>query len=410
MVRFLTVAAAHVGQPVGGIDLADAPGGIEIEATWGLLVPDGAGWAWVCHEAVTTAGAQRSPRYARGGRDRLAWLPDPLQGRDGFTLFHSPDGCAWDAVAGSDRRVVRDAAYDPAAPSVAWVAAGDEAWRSLDGGATFEVAFRAPGRTLRSVRAAPGGAVAGATDDAGAQAFLLRFDGAAVTEVALPGGEAPIDVRIAGTDGDETLVVVDPFGADHLVQVGPAGVTPRFASPSQITDVAWEGATTWVVEDGARLSRVRAGRVEVVEAWPFGAGLHVADGAVWSAPQSWVVGALVSRSTDDGATFTTEGFPDDVGGPLACAAGTPVAETCGPLWSTLLPRIRGFDAPPVDSGEPPALDDPDRPAPVVAADPRGCSSSGPRIPTGALVALTAALLGTRRPRREREEAGALRGS
>jgi hypothetical protein len=40
---FLTVAAAHVGQPIGGIDLAGGADGLEIEATWGLLVPDDAG-------------------------------------------------------------------------------------------------------------------------------------------------------------------------------------------------------------------------------------------------------------------------------------------------------------------------------------------------------------------------------
>jgi hypothetical protein len=388
---FLTVAAAHVGQPIGGIDLAGGADGLEIEATWGLLVPDDAGWRWVCHEAVTVPGAQRSPRYTRGGSDRLAWLPDPAQGRDGFTLFHSPDGCVWDPVAGSDAAIVRDAAFDPSDPSRAWVAAGSEVWRSSDGGATFTVAFTAPGRTFRSVRAAPGGAVAGATDLTGAEAFLLQLVDGAVTEVALPGGPGPIDVRLGGTVGDDVLVVVDPFGPDRVVQVGPSGVTTRFESRSQVTDVAADGGTLWVLEDGMRLSALRAGRVDPVEAWPLGAGLYVADGVVWGAPQSWVVGALVTRSTDDGATFSPAGFPDDVVEPLACAAGTPVATTCAPLWATLLPQVRGFDSPPVDSAAPPVLADPDRPDTVVApAEPRGCSSTGvPALGWGAAVVAAA---------------------
>ena len=138
-------ASAHVGDVVGGIDMVVGPDGAEIEASYGLVVPDGDDWRWICHEVVTEPGVVRSPRYARspdGGW--LAWLPDPALGRDGETLFRSTDGCDWPAVQGLG--TVSQAVFDPADGRTALATsatpgARNAIFESTDGGLTFAPAF-----------------------------------------------------------------------------------------------------------------------------------------------------------------------------------------------------------------------------------------------------------------------------
>jgi hypothetical protein len=96
-----------------------------------------------------------------------------------------------------------------------------------------------------------------------------------------------------------------------------------------------------------------------------------------------VLGAMLTRSSNDGATFETQAFPDDVSGPLVCAPETPVAQRCDPLWDVLLPTVRGYDDPVEDTGDPPPLEDPDRPAEEVVEPevrPCGCGGSGGALP------------------------------
>lgn len=385
---FLTTAGAHVGDVVGGIDLVVDPHGAEIEASYGLVIPAGDDWRWICHEAVTETGVLRSPRYARspdGGW--LAWIPDPALGRGGETLFRSTDGCDWPAVTGLG--VVTSAAFDPADGTSALATSGtpgaaNAIWASSDGGATFVPAFPPlPDRRFGSVAHGPDESWATATDDAGLRLFLWHrpADGVWV-EHELPASAAPAELRVL-TPGAPGVVwlLLDPFGADTVLEAHADGTSAvALARNVTITDAAWDGSRLWLVQDGVFLLSLDGAEITEHPAFPLSIGITVTDGVLWAAPQSYLADALLSRSTDGGETFETLAHPDDIAAPLSCPAGSRMATVCEPLWDQLLPRIRGYDTPPVDTGTEPEPEipphvDPETP-PVEAEAGTGCGCDG----------------------------------
>ncbi|MEZ4236455.1 MAG: hypothetical protein R3F59_09905 [Myxococcota bacterium] len=76
------VRCPPTGDVIAGIDLVDV-NGVErpgVETSYGLVLPDGDAFAWVCHEAVLADGALRSP-LRPPPRRRLARLgPRPRAG------------------------------------------------------------------------------------------------------------------------------------------------------------------------------------------------------------------------------------------------------------------------------------------------------------------------------------------
>lgn len=376
-------AEAHVGDVVGGIDLTVDDGRAEIEASYGLVVPGDDGYRWICHEAVTEPGVVRSPRYARS-RDGvwLGWLPDPALGRDGETLFRSADGCDWPAVPGLG--VVSDAAFDPsdgrfALATSATPGVANTIWTSSDAGSTFVPAFPpVADRRFGSVAYGDGEIWATATDDAGLRLFLWVQTGGTWVEHELPPSGATAELRVSSVGVGEVWLVLDPFGADTVIHARSDGSSDVvLARNITVTDTAWDGVRLWVVQDGVFLLSLEGGTVVEHPEYPLGLGITLADGALWTAPESHLVGAMLSRSTDAGATFETVAFPDDIVAPWSCEPGTVVATVCGPLWELLLPRIRGYDEPPIDTGvatepEIPPHRDPEE-EPVVEDDgDRGC--------------------------------------
>lgn len=368
----VTAAFAHVGDVIGGVDVSvrrqedvtEAPPAAVIEGNFGLLLPSGASWQWVCHEAVTAPAVVVSPRYARSAAGvTLAFLEDPADGRDGQTLFRSVDGCDWPLVDALADRVVPSATFDPADPLVAWAVTADPGedngiWRSADAGATF-----APARPLSSDRRflsfalGSGEAWATATDEAGGRLFLWHATGDEWAEhelVGVPSVVAATDLRVlAAGEAGEVWLVVDPFGPDIALRAFADGTwTVAYDGGGWINDGAWDGERLWLVRDATTLTSITLdGAIADHPAFPAGTNVTFVEGALWTAPASYLVYAMLARSDDGGETFTTLAYPDDVSAPLSCPAESDAATVCDPLWDTLLPRVRGFDDPPAETAD-----------------------------------------------------------
>lgn len=390
MLSLLTLTArAHVGDVVAGIDLdVESPDGALIEASYGLLLPDGPSYAWVCHEAVTSPGAMLSPRYIRLESGALfAVMPDPAQGRDGQTAFRSEGGCDWSVPSGLEGAAISTASSSGA--TVLAAAGPGGIYRSEDDGLTFSPWRSAPDRRALSVKPVrPDLVWAAATDDAGERIFLWRYAEGAWTEREIPRPSdtpAPVSLKLSEPEADRVLLVVDPLGADVLYEATLAGETRiDTGTPGAITDIARDGERLWVVRDGLFLLSIEGSSPpELHPSFPPGIGIAADGSALWTAPQSQIASSLLSRSADGGETFETLAHPDDIAAPLACPPESDAATVCEPLWETLLPRIRGFDSPAVDTGTntdsvviPPHPDDEEE-LPASPPTERGCGCGLP---------------------------------
>ncbi len=405
-------ARAHVGDLIGGIDLVTPEAALPsaIETNYGLLLERGEGYAWVCHEAVTAPGAIRSPRYRRSAEGTwLAVVPEVAQGRGGRTLFRSPDGCSWDDVSGlPEGAQVAQARFDPDDPTLAHVVTAtaggpNGVWRSTDGGSSWsEDLPPQEGRLFHSVSTGADGLLATATDLGGTRGFLWRRAETgewSEQELTLAPDTQSAEIRVVERSPEQLWLVIDPIGGDALLYSTDAGQTFAPVDPGEgnVSDTALIGDTFWFIRDGRVLLPVTGGVVGP-EAPGFSpsTGLYGDADGLWMPEQSYITGALLSFSGDDGQTFETLAYPDDIEATLDCPAGSEVASICAPLWGKLLPRIRGFDAPPIDTAIDTGLDRPRETEPDPVEPRCGCQSSG-----GGLWLLGALLLARRRSRRAR---------
>lgn len=362
----LAPARAHVGDLIGGIDLlepSDPSLPTAIEASYGLILQQGDTYAWVCHEAVTAPGAIRAPRYQRASDG--AWLvtvSDPKEGRGGRTLFRSPDGCSWQDVSGVDPGVVvAQAIFDPADPALAWAVTAtpggaNGVLASIDGGQSWAPALPAqPDQLFHSVALHAGVRWATSTDPEGTSGTLWRQPPGgswAAQPVELPQGTETAQLKIAAIEGDTIWLEVDPIGADTLLRSLDGGASFHIvvSSEGNISDTALHGDTLWFIVDGRQLLPIVDGVVgEPVPGFAPSAGLRAGEDGLWLPEQSYLSGPMLSHSSDGGQTFVPLAYPDDISAPLDCPAGTHGADICTPLWDDLLPRIRGFDSPPIDT-------------------------------------------------------------
>lgn len=413
----VTVAWAHVGDVIGGVDVSvrreedvtESPAQATIEANFGLLLPGRPGeWDWVCHEAVTAPKVVVSPRYTRSPSGvLLSYIENPANGRDGHTLFRSADGCDWPAVESLVGQVVASADFDPADPLSAWAATatpGSEnaIWASTDGGLTFAPAFPpVADRRFLSVVDLGDELWATARDEAGLRLFLWHAGADAQWSeaelVAVPTVIEDTDVRVLTPAGPgEAWLVVDPFGDDIVIRAAADGsYTVAPTPPSWINDGAWDGTRLWVVRSATVLSSVEPDGTSLDHpAFPAAMSIEFADGALWSATSAYLAFAMLSRSDDGAQSFQSVAWPDNVAAPLECPAESDQATICAPLWDGLLPRIRGFDDPPEETGDtgtpviPPHRD--------VEEEGCGCASSGSAGWVGALALFAALVLRRRR--------------
>lgn len=372
-----------------------------VEANYGLLLPTKDGYAWVCHEAVTTPEGVRAPRYVRNHKgDWLAVLSDVRQGREGATLFHTSNPCRWNHITGIPRDTqIAAAAFDPASDNRAWAVSntpeGDNAiFRSFDAGATWEVAVpRREDRLFHTVGVAER-PWATATNLDGTEAWFWSVDEKGAwheTEVSVPEGTKGARFAVLDTEGSVMWAVVDPLGEDTLLRSENGGASFAVVpiEPSYLQDGAIVGTGIWLVRNFG-FDLVAAEPDGTTTALDNGAlaayGLDVTDGQAWLGVLSYSEQALLQGGPTDGE-LSILAYPDDVTGPLDCPAGSQVAEVCAPLWAQLEPNLRGFDGPitKVETGDTGLIPTDDT---VTDGDPSTCGcQSGPRGPGWALAFL-----------------------
>lgn len=387
---WIGVAKGHVGDIIAGVDVV-VPASEEIplslEATFGLVVgQDDGSYRWVCHEAVTAPYSKLQPQYTQGGTGEwLATVTDLTQGRGGATMFHSPDGCAWNDVTGLEpETLVVEATFDPDDSQQAYAVTaregvGGSVMRSTDGGRSWvEDLGPLPDHALHGVMVVDGEVFVTATDGDGTVASLWYRDSAGDwSETAMPalGGLEGVRLRILGVTGDRVYLNVDPLGGDELWRTdrGLTSFTKIFDGQGEILDFAVSDEGRIVPMDfGNRALLVRDDDTFTEVELPPSIGVaNDRDGSLVVAELAYLSGTLVSQQESDGS-FTPMGFPDDILGTPECLPGTQTADICGPLWTVLEPRLRGFDAPPVEDSGAVTM-------PPVEPSECGCSSTGPAM-------------------------------
>jgi len=372
-------ASAHVGEVPGGLD-ALGPAPPAVETTVGLLLHDGDGYRWVCHEAVVRSDFFLTPRYARGPDGTLITSigllevgTDPRQ-----SLYRSVDGgCNWDTPAGLTDRVVVDVALGAGGVGLAVTGRppgdpdfpGNSIFATTDGGATWApTEVDGVERVFRTVVASPDGATAwassirftppgawihrsldgGATWEESAHDFVLEGERWTVLDVLLlhPTDADVGYVRQAGEQGDR-LYLASGGGAtlEELVHLpGPEGL---------VHDAAWyRGDLLVATSDGVLVFADGRG---APAAWPG------AEGEVRGLAADGDVLHLV-HGANQGHVMTTlpaETYVDfsAVAGPLACADDATAAVRCDPLWEDLAVRFTPPDGPtPAPPDEDPPAD------------------------------------------------------
>ena len=373
ILALMGAARAHVGDIVAAVDILEsgAERPLSIEATFGLVIGQEDGtYAWVCHEAVTANSSIFLPDYDLSTDGE--WLSNVRiveEGRGGRTLFHSPDGCAWNDVVGLDEVVINQARFDPEDPTRAFaVGAAGGTYSSSDGGRNWDVDLEpTTDRSFQELAVVDGEVYATGTNDAGTEAFVWHRDAAGSwTSFTLPdlGGLEGARLRILTVSDDALYLNADPIGSDVLFVADRELTTfvRTIMDQGEILDAAVTSGGVWLPMDfGQRALRLLDDGTYTEVQIPPGTGVGLDnDGRLLLAAAAYIDGPLVSVLEDDD-TFTPLVYPDDVTAPLDCPAGTEAAEICTPLWVGLEPRLRGFDEPIEDSGDvippPPPTDD-----------------------------------------------------
>ena len=353
-------APAHVGGLLQGVEVQHTSG-VTIETSFGVLrAADGENYAWLCHEAITTAEALITPRYAVSGDGvLLGVVPVPEQARDkGLALYRTLDGCDWSTPTGADGLTITDAAFDPSDADRALLITADLAdgadnyiLTSSDAGQSFSPVLTAAERLFRTVEISPGGTVwVSAVWYDRDEGYLYRSDdGEGFTEhaVPIPDSELPVDVDVIAVSPDDPMtawVVVGGYGDDtlqHTTDGGKSFVEVFSTAGDIISGTTDSDGAVWIVVSGQLLYRSVDGVsfTEVTSA-PTGLAISAAAVGVWMATDAIVGGgAIAQRSTDGGASFDLAMHLSTLSPPPTCAAESHSAVLCDPLWEALKIRL-----------------------------------------------------------------------
>ena len=371
-------ALGHAGAPVDAIDVQrdrTGPPGMAVEASVGLMwtEEDSGEWRWICHEAVTTADAIMTPRYAMAERTWLVYVRDLAQAREtGAAVYRSTDGCDWGEVSGLDGREIEDLVLAPDGLE-AWAVSRDEGggngvFLSLDGGASFEPTnLDGYAGVFTGIRRAEGEAgsvwVSSIADDGALWVHRTVDRGETWTSNALgaPAGAEDPELALVGAhpeDADVAWVRIDTTAEDWLLHTADGGqtFTEVLAPDGQIVDVeVAEDGAVWVGLNGQAWMLADDGRsFALVSAAPPGLGARVTGDEVWLATRYEM---LLSSLALGSASAPEDGFDQvfsflEVAGTLECPGGSHVAEICEPLWPVVATNmgIAGYGPDTGDSG------------------------------------------------------------
>ncbi len=421
----LQVAGAHVGDLIDTLDASTGPDGqLVVEGKFGLVVREDADGPleFVCHEAITTELAFDSPEYTfgppvGGTSTIIGRMADTSQARDGEPLWFTTDLCDWAAVPGFSGRVVADVAFG--ADGSVWVVTADPVQSGVpSSNAVFhgdDVNNLAPVLTAdeagvdRFLSIAIGESVwvtADATED---PVVLVRAPGGEFTPVPftvpadLEGESVDVRVALAHPDSRAAWFVVDPIGADRLVELvddGPTSQSTVWSPDDRITDLsrAPDGTLFGILGDRRPWRIPTDSPPEELTGFVDASGLQADHTGLLLAHRSFVNGLLYSTSADTASPDSTV-RPDAIAGPLTCPAGTDQAEICAPLWPQLQPRLAFTSIDTADTGQPPTVDTdaPTGPEEPVPDRPCGCRAVNGAGFSG-LLAVLACVVGARRRR------------
>lgn len=360
----LPAASPHAGAPLESIDV-HVPAGeaVAIESSIGWLwAPDGEGFEWLCHEAITAPNVVRVPDYTVSDAGvMLGRVQDPSDGREpGEGLYRSEDGCDWQPAEGLSGRTLAAHALHPSDPSLAYVVTADvsenDLLRSEDGGASFsETALADVEATFTSVVVGPDGRVWAAAMDAEGQALVFTsVDGEHAWSRHAVEGEGSL--RLLAAEVGAAWAGQGGVTAQRLLRLteGGAQVEVRLDEDQAITDLALEeGGAVWVAAAGVGYLRAApGGDFEPVEALP-GLGLDIGRGQVWLATRFELTNIALAVGNPQAGFTPVFTLYDLTGSPARCGPETHVGAVCPGDWAALEPRL----VDPRDSGGPSSGDD-----------------------------------------------------
>jgi hypothetical protein len=326
-----------------------------VRTTFGLLVSRDAGcsFRWVCEQAIGYGGTY-DPQYAIGADGTLfaTTFTGLRVSRDG--------GCSWTTAtealpAGSPGRIadIWVDTVDIGPTGEVWVATAEsgkpnDVYRSTDGGATFVSRGRSsPAIWWKSVAVARSDAkrvyLAGyqLTDPAPQAHLFTTIDGGASwTESALAGVQLGVEPQL-------TIAAIDPVNAQRVFVVsikangegdrlyrsldGGATLTPVLATTQAIAGVVIRDATTVLVAglDGTYRSTDGGATFGAATATPhFGCIGQRGDGMLVGCAANWDPDFMAVGTSADALQWQKIFRFVELGGPLACPAGTPGRDLC----------------------------------------------------------------------------------
>jgi MYXO-CTERM domain-containing protein len=183
----------------------------------------------------------------------------------------------------------------------------------------------------------------------------------------LPDGQSFVVGAIAPDDPSTLVLRVEPkeaasAGSDTVYRSTDGGQSFQavLSVPAALTGLAYgaSGSLLWA-SSAAALYRSTDGGANFVTAATAGTAgaptmrcLTVRGGVVYVCADPVMDGYAAARSADNGATFTPVLAYSSLNGPLVCGAGTPVTDSCGPLWPMLAAQLGAPVTPVVPDGGP----------------------------------------------------------
>lgn len=352
LLTLLPLAWPHAGAPLESIDVhRPDPAGraMALESSVGFLwAPEGQGFEWICHEAITAPGVLRVPDYAvsaAGGM--LGRVQDPSEGREAEEgLYVSQDGCDWAPAAGLSGRALAGQAFDPSDPSRAFVVTADVTANALlyseDGGASFRAGALADvDAAFTSVVVEPEGPVwAAATDSEGGIRVYHSPDGLSDWTRTDLEGEGPLTLYDAR--GGVAWGALGPLTERLVLRLEEAGASAsaRTQEGRSITDIAAHAdGSVWVAVANDYLYAADGQSFEEAAA-PPGLGVTVgADAEVWLATRFELTNYALAIGDQERGFTQSFSFYELDGPPARCGAETDVGRVCPGDWETLEARL-----------------------------------------------------------------------
>ena len=354
------LAAANGRYPAAGqiaLDPAD-PSIILVRATYGILLTRNAGqrWEWICEAAVGSNGSEDPMMSFTADGSILAGV------FEGLSVSHDT-GCGWSfAQGGLANRYVIDLSVERSNPaqgvliisnSAGQNDAGDptfltQLWETGDNAKTWaQAGVNLPSDLLGlTVDTAPSDRnrvyVSGRLGPPSYPGVLERSDDRGKTwqKMVIPGSDdthLPYIGAIDPSHPDVVYVRLDGDPTDQLVVTTDGGKTwvPAFTTKGNMYGLALspDGATIALGGDKDGLWTAPSSTLQFTKASPVGARCLTWTGAgLYACADEFIDKFTAGLSTDQGKTFTPLMHLQQLCGPLACGASSPVTAQCPTLW------------------------------------------------------------------------------